>query len=120
MNLHRALIANEIFCDGESGGGGSSDFSTAEVVVTNNSSEGFSMRVASVFDENEISVDGATFSPSEYGTVTVILYKGSASYYLEGEISTVSIALTGDIEPSFMGNMFGIVHGNGTITITST
>lgn len=100
-------------------GGGSSDFSTATVTITNNSNIGFSANVAHVMLDEDVSSSGATLAPSESISINAILYKGACTYSLTQDgASSVTVTLTGDIEPSPMGNAFGTIYGNGTITIT--
>lgn len=104
-----------------SGGGGSSDFSTAEVTITNNSSAGVDLMAAHTYTDETESVSNGMIqiSPSETKTITAILYKDGCGYSIEGaDLSTISCALTGDIEPTPFSNMIGKIQGNGTMTLT--
>lgn len=118
MNLHKALIANEIFGDGGSGGGGgSSDFSTAEVTFTNPSSAYEAIvRVACAYDysedEYEEHASSYSFSVGSDGvTAEIILYKGTA--YCEIEHGTV-VSCSGDIT-----NNYGMLEitGDGSVAL---
>ena len=121
MNLHKALIANEIFGDGGSGGG-SSDFSTATVTITcydeNIALIGYSGIILTGFaisqTHHELVLAISSFSNTPM-TWDVVLWDGTASFMLSVDPSTIAVAVTGDIEYSD-GEFF--INGDGTITIT--
>ena len=102
------------------GGGGSSDFSTAEVTIINNADTPpeIDMPIASPetpepFPSLAIARNLGLFGDAE-NTVTVILYKGSASFELPpGTQFTVS----GNIEKNEILSC-GTITGDGTITIS--
>lgn len=96
-----------------SGGGGSSDFSTAEVTVTNNQEEN-----ALIIDELvNADVDGLSkgiaLEAGESKTISVVLYKDipTCGYYNGVGI----VAVTGDI---VYASREIYVSGDGTITVT--
>lgn len=85
----------------EPGGGGSSDFSTAEVTFVNTSESGIAVvNVASSFWDDEYSeggTNGVTWVyPNQTLTMNVVLYKGCA--YAEVSSETTISSITGDIE----------------------
>ena len=100
------------------GGGGESDFSTAEVTVVNNHSRNAEIRVACVESEYSISENYTYVDTNTTATVIAILYKGKASgnvnidggvdYNIEGE---------GDVE---IDSSDFYVTGDCTITIQSS
>ena len=94
-----------------SGGGGSSDFSTAEVTVTNQT-----LNVLNVpYLDN---VDDTDFISTEIltsGTYDILLYKNYAFGFLTIEGDEPSVVVTGDIE--YSNGEFNIT-GDGTITIS--
>lgn len=123
MNLHKALIANEIFGNGGSGGGGSSDFSIANVTITCDNGNlillGYSTHVIgglaiSPFDDELMDIFGAP--PNTPTTWKVVMYKGLANFDTSDDPTTLSVAVTGSIE--YDNGTFHIT-GDGTITITS-
>lgn len=108
----------EVIC--ESGGGGESDFSTAEVLIANNSDANVEIFVPNVNAEDNTARHSVTLDASESGTITVIMYKGNSSYYIEPDPEKgVAAEITGNIEPSPMVNTIGMIKGNGTITLTN-
>ena len=91
-------------------GGGSSDFSTAEVTLVLNANG--ELEGAFVYEEDEEAYSYGVEMQS--GTYTVILYKGIAYLYYSGDGSvSVSGNITKDGEDMY-------VTGDCTITITST
>lgn len=105
---------------GSGGGGGSSDFSIAEVTITNNYGDDLTFSWAAVYDENELGEGSpAMISPSVYipmgGTVTfkMPMYKGKASIEKNGD---ATLSVSGGIEQ--YGDGFYFVTGDGTITIS--
>lgn len=95
-----------------SGGGGSSDFSTATVVVTNNLVvDVFEIKDLVNIDENGL-VSRAFANASETKTISVVLYKDFPTYgYYRGE---GAVAVTGNIRFE-NGDIY--VTGDGTITL---
>lgn len=98
------------------GGGGSSDFSTAEVTITLNTGEVTAVNVP--FADTEYEDAEASTPMPEVGTpmtLNVILYKGKAFFnVLIGDVP-VSISVTGDIIMEHETG--GTISGNGTITV---
>lgn len=94
----------------EYGGGGSSDFSTAEVTVTNNGE--FPMAFGGSFIVDNSIMAGAFVSENTTETLTVVLYKGVSVVGVDDEVTAV---VTGDITYS---NMDFTITGDGTITIS--
>lgn len=101
-------------------GGGSSDFSTANVDVTVNGEETFYIASAiGVFDGNLQWIDGF-----ETATYTIVLYKG----LLNGSISTISgykiSSATGTggvtISTTSFGGKAVNITGDGTLTVDIT
>ena len=91
----------------EFSGGGSSDFSTAEVTVIGS---GGAISGANIYDD-ENDDNTASYGVLESGVNTVVLYKGKAILYAQGEEISVSGSIT-DNEGVLT------VTGNGTITIS--
>ena len=60
------------------GGGGSSDFSTAEVTIINNTNDEIFIYVAILQTDPDASYGCVYLDVEEQATVTVVLYKGSA------------------------------------------
>ena len=87
MNLHKALIANKIFGDGGSGGGGSSDFSTAEVTITTYANN-FYWNLPVVESDGLVVGDHKQLTTTESNQVA--LYKGSVRAYI-GEYDVTNI-----------------------------
>ena len=122
MNLHKALIANEIFGDGGSGGG-SSDFSTATVTMVNYlttlNGEGINVvdipnvyqGLATGFEVPEFNVPGDEPSTTDF---TFVLYKGNGTE-ISIDATSPLFEVSGDITDD--GDGFFTVTGNGTITI---
>ena len=91
------------------GGGGSSDFSTAEVTIINNTNDEMFIYVAILQTNPDASYGCVYLDVEEQATVTVVLYKGSAF---------TNIPLYGTA--SSTGNYSdGYITGDGTITITA-
>lgn len=82
---------------GGSGGGGESDFSTAELVLTNNSGNPFEAYGATFYNEEEYESTGSIYESGVSGTIPVILYKGKAYIDLLTSINKSAVVLTGDI-----------------------
>ena len=91
------------------GGGGSSDFSTAEVTIINNTNDEMFIYVAILQTNPDASYGCVYLDVEEQATVTVVLYKGSAF---------TNIPFYGTA--SSTGNYSnGYITGDGTITITA-
>ena len=95
------------------GGGGSSDFSTAEVAVTMNS-ETATLVMPYTVDVEEYA--GIVTTIIQSGTYDVALFKGKCFGSVFGDPSA-SISVSGDIE-DYDGDV--LITGDGAITITST
>ena len=97
-------------------GGGSSDFSTATVTLTNNTSSDLF-----VFFPNTIDTETSIIMPyqrvlsSASNDYTIVLYKGTALLTM---FDDVSASVTGDIE--IMQGAGCIVTGNGTVIFTTS
>lgn len=91
-----------------SGGGGSSDFSTAEVLITNNTANDVLCLIPLVTNEG-VNALGTLYS-NDSGNVTIPLYTGTAILFIDSPVS-----ITGDITEED-----GLLHvtGDGTITIS--
>ena len=100
-----------------SGGGGSSDFSTATVTVINDSSDGVTMSGA-FFDEGAVygTVYGEELSAPGTQEMSLIVYK-NASSELYFDLGTTTITtITGDATQR--GSAYVDVTGDCTITIS--
>ena len=107
----------------DAGGGGSSDFSTAEVTVINNSSS--KLKAPNfVWHDDEQLFPGFDIDPQSEVTLEGVLYKGEQVIDTLFKGSTVivdgtGIAVTGDIENrSDESEVYIVITGNGTITIS--
>lgn len=108
MNMHDILIAMKMCCC-ESGGGGESDYSTAEVTIINTLTDVDSECRLPIQESNNSGAINIVAAESTV-TKTVILYKGvcEAVFYVP------DAEVTGSIERD--GSNFTIT-GDGTITI---
>ena len=98
----------------EGGGGGSSDFSTAEVTITNTTDMTIYMIVYSDdWNCSYISVIG----DSDADTFSTILYNGKTLAFVTFASDSPEISTTGDVEYDEDSEGFYIT-GNGTITIS--
>lgn len=96
------------------GGGGSSDFSTATVTVSNTTSDMLSVLAVSIRDTpSSAVVPFGTIMADSDRTHTVPLYKGVCSWKMTS--ADVVVAVSGDISYD-NGNIF--ITGDGTITIS--
>ena len=97
------------------GGGGSSDFSTAEVSVENNTGELINGIYVSVVDTPISTVRPMnTLSFNSSRTYIVPLYKGSCNWVFNG---TANVSVSGDIEWN-SENRTAFITGDCTITIS--
>ena len=98
------------------GGGGSSDFSTAEVTVTNNNASAVQYMTTNI-SNNALTPD-SIIEGNTSGTVIVVLYKGQSDLglLLINGVPIESPTLTGDISLDEFSDV--IVTGDGTITIS--
>jgi len=117
-------VIRSIKVNGEdAGGGGSSDFSTAEVTVINNSSSELYTPIFVWHDDEELFA-GFNLDPHSETTFEVVLYKGQQVLNNLFKGSTVmvdgtGIAVTGDIENrSDEYEVYIVITGNGTITVS--
>ena len=103
-----------------SGGGGSSDFSTAQVTMSVNNGESFYVTDAVEIIDNEM-LPSAGF---ESGNYTLVLYKGSfegvieppSGYRVSNATSTGGITIT----QSPLGGSLVNITGDGTLTVELT
>lgn len=108
-------LLGEQLTDGGGSGGGSSDFSTAEVSVENNTGELIDGRYVSVVDTPISTVrpmNALSFNSSR--TYIVPLYKGSCNWVFDG---TANVSVSGDIEWN-SENRTAFITGDCTITIS--
>lgn len=115
MDLFDIAVARKLSGGGGGGGGGDSDFSTAQVTVTNNQTANLTLHIPNADD-----LEGTPFSPASLGdiyvesgqtiTTTAILYKGKSM------LSAIpSATVSGNIE-----TVYGqwVISGDCTITIS--
>jgi len=103
------------------GSSGSSDFSTAEMTVTNGSTVPFSGNGCILNDEDSIAI--GDFYVEGDDVINLILYKGSSQITLYDSIYKNTVALAGDVEgydDIFETNKYKgfTVTGDCTITIS--
>lgn len=114
MDYYDILLASKLSEGGGSGGGGESDFSTAEVTVIKDSSHEFILSIPNIFDNTLYStIDSEDFESGD--VLQVPLYKGSVNSIIadnELRITGVGNVITGPI-----GDVIGIT-GDCTITIS--
>ena len=112
MSIFDMLLANAM---GEGGGGGSSDFSTAEVTfIDNSSSSSFTISVPNLFMGDMYSL--LTKGDISGGDVQeIVLYKGKSTATISYSNSSVTLSCTGDIT---INGLNATITGNGTITIS--
>lgn len=127
MNLHKALIASEIFGDAGSGGGGSSDFSTVEVTIVNNIvSEVWGFQTGLSF--SPIMIDGDSLqcyvvdlTAGNSVTKEMVLYSGEQVIGItQAEHSNMHVEVTGDIDvdDNDTNEPYIFIHGDGAVTVT--
>ena len=96
--------------------GGNSDFTTAQVTITNNSNDGLAVicSIAADTDNESFAYGAVSLTANETSIVTMVLYKGIGIVSAEG--AGIISDVTGDIvlEPTR-----AIVTGDGSITIIS-
>ena len=102
--------------------GGSSDFSTAEVTVTNNAGEEGSLLSVNLVNITNESVEvGQSIAKGYSADLTALLYKGT-NYCYPADDSVYSYSVTGDAEidvDSETGDEYGVyITGDCTITIS--
>ena len=93
----------------ENGGGGSSDFSTANVTI-NNAGDGLLI----AFTDGETTISGMFNS----GTISAILYKGAASAEVYDESQNITINSGAATYPEPDNHKFVLITGDCTITIS--
>jgi len=118
--------AIDMIAEHASGGGGSSDFSTATVTIVNNSGETVTnVNATLAFEENALGEGSpatsfpSTIMPVESGetsTIQVILYKGNGVIDPINNSSLFDISFSGNIED--VGQIL-LVSGDGTITFSN-
>ena len=98
------------------GGGGSSDFSTAEVTITKNTENSIFLSIPVVNDSSQTFLNSfASIGSNESYSCIVALYKGKAQCFTDEMSYPVC---TGGIENA--GHGVFIITGNGTITNNAT
>lgn len=109
---HLNMLLGEQLTEGQ--GGGSSDFSTAEVEVINTTADMVSVSAVSIRDTpSSAIVSFGTIMADSDRTYTVPLYKGVCSWKIT--VADAVVTVTGDISYD-NGNIF--ITGDGTITIS--
>lgn len=96
-------------------GGGTSDFSTAQLTVTNTSSSTIEITCASTYSSADIETSNALHLVSGNGTtvIPIILYKGKAEISVAGSITESSGNLIED-------ETFGVIAtGDAAMTVNS-
>ena len=107
------------------GGGGSSDFSTAEVTIINNANNSVDFTVPLALEEGEFDDNSPALCFASNGyvdggntfTMKVVLYKGTGAFVLSS-VDVSQVTLTGDIVPIFEDGLEYYVTGDCTITIS--
>lgn len=105
----------------ESGGGGSSDFSTAEVTVVSNLSETIKFNIPIAFSSTEeeyyIAHGDVDIEPNSTTLLEAILFKRQCSMY-DVQLGYVehTLNISGNIEDD--GDNYYIITGDCTITIS--
>ena len=96
-------------------GGGSSDFSTAEVIIDGDLTDNGRIYVPVIFQMEGVDpyLDIAIW---ETGTYDVVLYQGSTGAYYVAD-NYLGVVVTGDIQYDAEGHAF-VITGNGTITFS--
>lgn len=99
--------------------GGSSDFSTAEVTIINNTMSNHILSFINLSEEEEGQItDNFTVNATETIKVLAVFYK---NYPIDGKMNNYeevfSLAFSGDIADD--GDGYFIISGAGTITITN-
>ena len=117
--VNKNVLKSVIEADGsEGGGGGSSDFSTAEVTINISNAPAASICIASIDEElEEIFVNEYPEEGDFPVTLTVPLYKGKCEILVSNGVSSNRVTVTGSIE---FDSPYAVITGNGTIEITGT
>lgn len=110
---HLNMLLGEQLTEGQGGGGGSSDFSTATVSVTRAQRKTVCMPF--IFDNENSAIMAFVMDSGEY---TAVLYKGvcvASALDLENPMFTPNVVVTGNatVEGADI-----IITGDGTITIS--
>ena len=128
MNLYDIAIARKL--SGNGGGGGSSDFSTAEVTIVNNSETAVYINTQFVYEDSGDKYweqDGYDLSAPATVTLDTILFQGVGymTMFVSGSdmetfYDASKVSVTGDIEkvPDIDDAWWLEITGNGTITIS--
>lgn len=100
----------------EAGGGGSGDFSTCTVIITNNTEESITVYVPNAYEyeDEAMASTHVEVGAAQTENVSVILYKGSAYAILS---TKANIDTSGNISGDSEGGC--LITGDGTITLTS-
>lgn len=117
MNLYDIAIARKL----SGGGGGSSDFSTAEVtIVIGSNATGVGSKWPQPFPtiENDSLNTFFIVENNLNKTFTVPLYKGEARAMYWGTANVQNASFTGNIALDTDDDDILVITGNGTITVT--
>ena len=103
----------------DAGGGGSSDFSTAEVTFVNTTVDTFVIYMAAAFHDDTAPEDDMTaatvgINASSTNIYTAVLYHGAGMLQLP-EGASYTMSATGDIA---VYDNIAIITGDGTVTIS--
>ena len=95
--------------------GGSSDFSTAQVTITNTSEKGFKLELPNIYQD--VMYSYLDYADIDGSSVTVALYKGECQVGFVSEYpdTDFNIQVSGNVE---MVVDTPVIKGNGTITIS--
>ena len=111
MDLFDIAVAKKLSGGGGGGGGGDSDFSTAQVTISNSGS--FKPCAIPFINEGqEVCMAITDIMGGDISIFVIPLYKGKAVIYIESE----NISVTGAVED--LGGGYLMVTGDGTITIS--
>lgn len=118
-NTNKAVLSSMLNQLTEGGGGGSSDFSTAEVTVQITSAQpGVAIYIPTIISSPMEAIFNNPYNPinsSTPQTVTVPLYKGSLVIIGIWDSGDVTVSISGSVQ--VMENSF-LITGDGTITIS--
>lgn len=108
---HLNMLLGEQLTEGEGGGGGSSDFSTAEMTI--NAPESMELTWGSCPMLLDGVLNGSLYVESLPATITIPLYNGKCVW----DHTTGSLTLSGNIEELYEGEAM-LITGDCTITIS--
>lgn len=110
FGLFREKLIEGVTSKSEGGGGGESDFSTAEVEFKNQTTTGLNIKCCCIVGNNIKSP--VTVTPAHNSTFTVVLYKGSQQVEIPFgvELTTATGDITVDSEEGII-----TINGSGTV-----